>query len=788
MSFCIKNPTCRDFLRAILIGIFIVVISFPEENLVYSVGIDSSLKWLYNWMFSFDLTIGKSIIFPHGPLAFLMYPLQENMIITNLFLAVLKILFAWNIHRLVEINGWKKWLTVFFFTYLIAVFGGITQFILGNIVLLYCNYYKHEKKVFKLLAFGITAIAFYIRSYVAILSGILSFSFLIFYLITDRKNLKLVIQDSFILWSLILLIWVLIYKTFDGFPDHVVGVFQLAQDNSSAASYYPQNEWLVLIPFLMIIFTFPLLTRTKQSSFFSVLVLLSLFAGWKHAMAREDIDHVNGLLVYLVIVFITYLLFESKNRPRNMVLAMAAIVLFSFNMKNSVNSNSMRFQFLRIDNFISFITDFSGIKEKASAKIIENISSNKLPKSIRDSIGDQTVDIYPWDYSIVSANNFNWQPRRVIQSYAAYTSWLDQKNAEHFNSESSPEFLIWELNKVSADISGSSFGSIDNRYLLNDEPRTIVQMLRRYQHYYSDKNFLVLKKRQVALTTTHIVHDRIVTSWGKWIPVSYNTNSLLRAKIHFEKTFLQRLKSFFYKDEQFWVYFKLKNGLIHKYRLVPKNAEYGVWINPYIFDLSTTYQVEKVMFQCSNQKILTENLSLEWEEISAQERNDLVNGFFQNERAENNSVVVRSTNGFEEQTVPGWSHADASQLTSNSYSGNTAFISNSDSFSPTFSYSMDSLSFGNYLLLVDCWVNATNYTYSKNASLVVEINNEAGAVLWRGRSIDLQLLDRHQWNNISFVIPYQHVKSNCVLKTYFWNKSDDAIIVDDLRFVIQRTN
>ena len=49
------------------------------------------------------------------------------------------------------------------------------------------------------------------------------------------------------------------------------------------------------------------------------------------------------------------------------------------------------------------------------------------------------------------------------------------------------------------------------------------------------------------------------------------------------------------------------------------------------------------------------------------------------------------------------------------------------------------------------------------------------------------LNDKNQWNNIYNSIDYKHVKPNCILKAYLWNKSDEDIYIDNFRLLIMNS-
>ncbi len=128
-----------EFSKIFLLGCLIVICTFPSNEWTYSVGIDPPLFWVYNHLFDTDLTIGKHIIFPHGPLAFLMYPMPENIVLATVLESILKILLVFNLFSLLSKHtDQTKWLLTFFCAYYIAIIEGFNHLLLANIILLYC--------------------------------------------------------------------------------------------------------------------------------------------------------------------------------------------------------------------------------------------------------------------------------------------------------------------------------------------------------------------------------------------------------------------------------------------------------------------------------------------------------------------------------------------------------------------------------------------------------------------------------------------------------------------------
>ena len=786
MSLTLKPSHLTSILGCIAISVFVIIATFPDNEWAYSTGIDYPLAWLYNYVFEKDLSLGKSIIFPHGPLVFFTYPGPDNILLAVAVTAVLKMLLTFQVFLLLseEKKNVLVWSATFVISYGLLIVSGFNQILLINILLLYCNFFISGKPVFKFTAFLLTAFALFVKAYVAVVSGVIFVSFVAYYFFTN-KRMKPVLQDGCLLLAFVLAFWLLMYHSFSGFISYLWGLAHLTQDNSSGAAYYPYNNWLLLALFLASLLGILLFNRTPRALFYTALSLFSLFAAWKHGMAREDTVHARSFLIYVIICLTVFIAFVKNKTCLNILLSLIAFTVFSINLRNVVFYFPWEPEWFRATYFFEFISDFSLLKENANNQSTQNIFPNKLPEDMRTAIADAPADVYPWDYSIVAANDLNWQPRIVIQSYAAYTSWLDSRNAEHFGSSLAPEFLIWEKKKITTDVNGGDFNSIDNRYLLNDEPQTMIQLMRHYDFFAADKKFLILKKRHTPISVSVQPLGQLQTSWEKWILVPTTTGQLLRARLNFSKTMLQSLKSFLYKDEQFWIYLKLKNKLIHKYRIVPKNAEDGLWITPYLLDSEHMPEVEQIMFSASAQHLLTDQLHISWETISFEKHSHRAEQFFHITASAPDSTLLYSSNDFEQASLKNWRAVATNAQAGASFSGSRSQLLKPESYSSTFSISLDSLPFQDLKISTDCWVNPLRYKSSHSIMLTISIDDEKGNVLWKAIQIDDQIIDENRWNHIYHLIDYKHRSPNCKLTVYLHNNSNEDILVDDFRVMVE---
>lgn len=768
------------YLILLLLAILVAIFSFPEIDLGYDIGIDPPLKWLFNNLFTERYAKGKEIIFPHGPLAFFMYPLVDSFILTTTVTILLQIIFVFQLFCLIGKEKWQHMLLSCAIAWLIFSISNFNQLVLSNISAAYLLSLNRQKQTPKYLGFLLTAFAFYIKAYVAILAGTLTFSFFVINYCLNI-NYKKIFIDAFVLLGAMLLFWILIFKQLGGFINYCIGMIHLAGDNSAAAAFHPQNNWWFIIPFLAVTWSIPFIQKDKNGKILGLLFSLSFFAAWKYGMAREDYYHVRTYLFFVIVSMILFLIYSPQKRTINIPVILVALVLFAANMKNVENPQPLTINYSGVENFIRLASSFQQIKEVSEKQNEENIACNRLPDAVRNQIGNATVDIYPWDYTIIAANQLNWTPRPVIQSYAAYTSWLDRQNAIHFGTGDAPNYFIFGLNTVTSDLNGGKLVSIDNRYLLNDEPLTLIELIRNYSRIYYDEKFLVYQKRIQPIEVNSLSTKTQSSKWNEWITVPDFNNQLARIKLHVKRSFSGNVKSFFYKDELYYMYFKTTDGSILKYRIVPRNAEDGIWISPFYTSAGNHSPIEtisEVLMTCSNKNMVKSQFQYEWEHFNTDTKK--ISEFFGKDSTNipesyvNENIQLESNNqnwlGFDPQKV----------MTDQSNLQKFYFVKPAD-FSPSFELNSDSLQKIPKRITVDCWLKADKHTHS---TLVIQTENMIGEIKWQGIEINQQIIDQEELNHV-----FSYMDLNSPFKKitiYVWNNGKKSVFIYSMNIKLMR--
>ncbi len=780
MTKFIKWEKCK-YIGLLLMALLIAILSFPEIELDYDVGIDPPLKWLFNHLFSERLTIGREIIFPHEPLAFFMYPLADNFVLSALVTMLLQIAFAFQLFSLFGKEKWQYWMLTAVTSWFIFSFSNFNQLVLSNISVAFLLYLNDKKQAPKYFGLVLTAFAFYIKAYVAIVAGTLTFSLLAINFFWNR-NYKQTFIDAAVLLGSMLLIWISIYRQLSGFVNYCIGMIHLAGDNSAAAAYYPHNNWWLITPFLIITGSIAFLQKTGKGKFFGFLFALSFFALWKYGMAREDYYHARTYLYFIVVSMILFLIYNPRKRAINIPVVLCALVLFAANMKNVENPQPLVINYSGIENFVRFVSSFQQIKETSEKQNTLNIARNRLPETVRNQIGNASVDIYPWDYTIIAANQLNWCPRPVIQSYAAYTSWLDKKNAVHFSSGNAPKYFIFGLNNITSDLNGGKLASIDNRYLLNDEPQTIIELIRNYSRIYYDENFLVYQKRVQPLEVNSLLTKTQSTGWNEWITVPPNTNQLTRLKLHIDRSFFGKVKSFLYKDELYYMYFKTANGSILKYRIVPQNAVDGIWISPFYTsagNYSPSETITAALLTCSDKNMVKGIFQYEWEHFNVDTKT--ISEFFGKDST-NSSEIYVNENIHLESDNPNWNGFDLRKVMTDPSNHQEFYPIEPAEFSPSFKLNIDSLLQTPMRITVDCWLKTVQNGHS---ALVIESENASGEKNWQGTDINRQIIDQEELNH---VFGYMDLNSPIKKVTiYIWNNGEKPVSIYSMNVKLIKT-
>jgi hypothetical protein len=123
----------------------------------------------------------------------------------------------------------------------------------------------------------------------------------------------------------------------------------------------------------------------------------------------------------------------------------------------------------------------------------------ELPADVLGSIGDRSLHIDPWEAGVAQAYpDLHWEPVPVFQSYSAYTTVLDELNADRLRRDDRPErilreFTPWTFLGVAPPPGIRTLAhTIDGRFYWFESPSATLERLCRYEELVAGDRWQVL--------------------------------------------------------------------------------------------------------------------------------------------------------------------------------------------------------------------------------------------------------------------------------------------------------
>jgi hypothetical protein len=198
---------------------------------------------------------------------------------------------------------------------------------------------------------------------------------------------------------------------------------------------------------------------------------------------------------------------------------------------------------------------------------------NVLPTSMRQTIGQASVDVYPWLASYVPANRLAWVNRPLPASFNAYSPVLDALNEAFFRSDRRPAFLIWHKG-LRAGLS-----SIDDRHLLWDEPRTLHAIADHYEVVEATPRVALLRARPSPRFEAPQPLGTTQVSWATRLPLP-ETNGIVLAAPALSRSLVLDLITVVFRGQPVLLRVFYRSGEEAVFRLVTLNRDTGFWLSP----------------------------------------------------------------------------------------------------------------------------------------------------------------------------------------------------------------
>lgn len=178
------------------------------------------------------------------------------------------------------------------------------------------------------------------------------------------------------------------------------------------------------------------------------------------------------------------------------------------------------------------------------------------------------VDVVPWELSSVVASGLNYRPRPLVQSYIAYTPWLQAQDRAFFQGSRAPDTLLFKVQDIDGRLPTLALG-----------PSAPI-IAQRYDVVGADPLGLILRRRAAPRPMQTVPRGSAPLPYDRWIEVPRAGGRLMMARVSIRRSLAGRLAGFLYREPLMSIHLRTRSGQTVTYRFVPGMAELGVAISP----------------------------------------------------------------------------------------------------------------------------------------------------------------------------------------------------------------
>jgi hypothetical protein len=402
--------------------------------------------------------------------------------------------------------------------------------------------------------------------------------------------------------------WILAGQSLTEIPLYFYGALQIAAGYGSAMAHPPSAG---LLPFALIgIASFlsylalglrdnlsdekSLRQRLAQILQLHILPLGLGFLAWKHGFTRADDGHIETFIAFLPFAFLPAcwaacgdgikFRFPVLRQSLTGLAILAGIALgLGVGSIHWFNWPGQSVQRLAVS---------SGQLQRAVSSMIEGRSFLPFPSDqqfpeddlplMRAHLGDEPVDLFNHQAGAALMNGLNLRSRPVIQSYSAYTQWLQRRNVEFLFSDSAPNHLIRQQE------------TIDARHPMLDDAAAQIALLNNFQPILREHQYILFERAPdvQAGQLSPLPEGTVSWDWEEWIAVPPTNGGFITFHPTIRPSLIGKVLSFLYQPPEVWIELMTHEDQIRRFRFVPSMAQDGLIVNPLMesaFDLIKFY-------------------------------------------------------------------------------------------------------------------------------------------------------------------------------------------------------
>ena len=366
--------------------------------------------------------------------------------------------------------------------------------------------------------------------------------------------------------------WTLASQLVTDLPAYLANSFELMGGYTEAmATDGPVSE-VALFAVAGVSVLCALLTTAARPVFKLSLVLAFgafLFSAFKGGFVRHD-EHALFAAGAIILAAVLIKLMVWQARGSLAIVLVAAVTWFSIDYRYLGSAREILYSNL----FRTYAEGVEGFRLRTSPSVDLGQAFSTSVKSIAQQVDFPRLpgrsDIYNYGQSYLLASGNGWNPRPLLQSYAAFTPRLAGFDRDHLAGGNAPDNLLFRLETIDGRLpsldDGASWPIMLSRYALADDP--------------GDNDYILLQRAKgtPGSSVRRLMSRRIKFDETVDLPA----DKLLYAEIDARPSLLGKFALFAYKTRPLQLTLIMADGRLRAYRLVAGMARAGFLLSPLV--------------------------------------------------------------------------------------------------------------------------------------------------------------------------------------------------------------
>lgn len=516
----------RSKLLRIALYLYVVLVACPIRYWPLGSTVDETWRFALNYAAAHGLAVGRDVIFPSGPLGYLVFPehvgsnMEQGLLFqTGLWLSLAAILADVFFRAGFPLRN----LALFSFCFALAAplfwfnFLGAENLMLSGALILIVVFHlrgSFARYIAALVLVGLLPLF-------KLTAGMVGFTALTGFLVERAmlrrwKALPEAALTAVVPAAVTIAGCLCVMPSASSLLHYLRGSAELIGGYSAAMSYPGAHIELVsaleAAAVLVIMLWLQTVTSPRIARFQALLLAIPLFLSFKHGFVRQD-NHIVNFFCFvalaLALVSLTVSL-HGKTAHRVVSLVILFFVIWQDNVgRFSVRSAVSESTGMEAVRMLWGALRFDRLKQRLDSEIAEFPEDLRIEPELVNMIGNAPVASLSTSFTNLAAARMRLALYPVVQRYAAFTPYLDELNAAWIRDKG-PRFLVFD---------GSS---IDDRDPWAETPAMWLEVYRWYETRLLGPRNLLLERRAGPRFTAFetIGRFRIVFPGELHLPVS----------------------------------------------------------------------------------------------------------------------------------------------------------------------------------------------------------------------------------------------------------------------------